>query len=305
MSINFFTQSGNPFAHLQAVTTAVPASAFVGRWSTLELQPDLFVPQCFSVGTVVQAEKQRLHYHLLSDFKKFECIYGGQQPKKLIAEMLSHAEEVLREAVQQRIALEDVDFGSPNLHLSKPVHTSGESADTIIDRLYRDVIVLEPHTQQRIQRFETLDTPAVRLLVNQVLKSIARDDFERIVLDSKEGVIIHDGDRSHYLDVNLRTTKACGSVVSAVYKTVQSIEMNLLRANLDLATFAKLKNIDDRGVFFMLPERHNLDRGEWDRIENVVGEQKWKLERDGFRVVGLDSVEGLAQEIYDWAKPTL
>lgn len=47
--------------------------------------------------------------------------------------------------------------------------------------------------------------------------------------------------------------------------------MNLLRANLDLTTFAKLKQIDDKGVFLMLPERSQLERSEWDRIENVVG----------------------------------
>jgi hypothetical protein len=55
----------------------------------------------------------------------------------------------------------------------------------------------------------------------------------------------------------------------------------------------------------MLPERSQLEQSEWDRIENVVGEHSWKLEQDGFRVVSYDSPDGLAKEIYDWAKPTL
>ncbi|MGH8807756.1 MAG: hypothetical protein ACREX0_07755, partial [Noviherbaspirillum sp.] len=130
-------------------------------------------------------------------------------------------------------------------------------------------------------------------------------DYEKIVLDTKGGIIVKDANRSHYLDINLRTTRACGSVVSAVYKSVQSIEMNLLRANLDLSTFGKIHKIDDRGVFLMLPDRASLDASEWNRIENVVGEQSWKLERDGFRVVSLDMPEMIASEIYDWAKPTL
>jgi hypothetical protein len=305
MNINFFSKSGKPFSHLDAVTSDVPASSFVGNWSTLELQPDLFVPQHFSVGVIVQEAEQRLHYNLLSEFKKFECIYSGQLAKKVVAEMLSHAEEVLRQAAQERVALKDVDFGSPNLYLSVPVHTSGESADSIIERLYRDVVVLEPGLSARVRQFESLDTPSVRQLVNQALKSIAGSDFERIVLDAKGGVLVRDDDRTHYLDVNLKTAEACGSVISAVYKTVHIVEMNLLRANLDLTTFAKLKHIEDKGVFLLLPERSQLERGEWERIENVVGEHSWKLERDGFRVVGMDSAGGLAQEIYDWAKPTL
>jgi hypothetical protein len=219
--------------------------------------------------------------------------------------MLSHAEEILRQAAQARIAIEDVDFGSPNLHLSEPAHTSGEDPESIIDRIYRDVIVLEPGLPTRVRQFDSLDTPSVRDLVNQALKSIAGSDFERIVLDAKQGVLIPDGKRTHYLDVNLKTAKACGSVISAVYKTTSIVEMNLLRANLDLTTFSKLQRIDDKGVFLMLPHRTDLAPAEWERIENVVGEQSWKLEKDGFRVVSLDSADGLAKEIYDWARPTL
>lgn len=305
MNINFFTRTGNPFAHLEKETTHVPASPFEGKWATLELQPDVFVPQQFSVGVVVQANNERLHYHLLSEFKKFECVYSDQFPKRLISDMLAHAEEILRQAAQQKIPLDAVDFESANLHLSTSRYTAGESFEAVIDRLYKDVIVLEPHKQKKVRQFETLDTPAVRQLVNQALKKIALSDYEKIVLDTQDGVLIKDGNQTHYLDVNLRTKSACGSVVSAVYKTVQSIEMNLLRANLDLATFAKLQGIYDRGVFLMLPSRASLDNAEWDRVENVVGEQSWKLERDGFRVVSLDNPEGLASEIYDWAKPTI
>lgn len=254
----------------------------------------------------MQANQQRLHYHLLSEFKKFECIYSGQLPKTVVEEMLGHAEEVLRQAAQQRVALEDVDFGSPNLRLSAPMYTSGESADAVIGRLYRDVVVLEPGLPTGMRRqFESLDTPSVRHLVNEALKSIAGNDFERIVLDTKGGVLVSDGDRTHHLDVNLMTNKACGSVISAVFKTVQIVEMNLLRADLDLTTFAKLKHIDDKGVFLMLPERSQLELNEWERIENVVGEHSWKLARDGFRVVSLDSADDLAKEIYGWAMPTL
>ncbi len=305
MSINFFTRSDNPFVHLDGATAKIAPPSFVGRWSTVELQPDVFVPQHFSVGVVVQSANDRLHFHLLGEFKKFECIYGDRLSSKLISEMLEHAEAVLREAVQSKISLETVDFGSANLYLSEPCRTGGETAEEIIDRLYKDVIVLEPQAQKKIQQFETLDTATVRQLVNQALKKIALNDFERIVLDTKGGVIIPDGNRNHYLDVNLRTKNACGSVVSAVYKTVQNIEMNLLRANLDLVTFAKLQKIEEKGVFLMLPERHSLDKAEWERVENVVGEHSWKLERDGFRVVGLDTATELAQEIYEWAKPTL
>jgi hypothetical protein len=305
MNINFFSDGASPFAHIERSTTKVSMPEFEGRWSTLELQPDLFVPQHFTVGVVVQASNDRLHYHLLSDFKKFECIYANRFPKKTIREMFSHAEEVLRAAVRDNKSLENVEFNTSNLFLSKSSYTSGASFDVVVDRLYNGLVVLEPHITSKVRQFESLDNPAVRDLVNCELKKIAAMDYEKIVLDSKSGFSVEDGDRTHYFDINLRTTRACGSVVSAIYKTAQSIEMNLLRANIDLSTFSKIKNIKEKGVFLMLPDRSDLDGNEWNKIGNLVDEQSWKLEKDGFRVVSLDSAHEIAKEIYDWAKPTI
>lgn len=303
--ISFMTSGGNPFSHLHQHFTQVLSAPVEGFWSTLELQPDLFASQSFSVGVVVQTDNDRIHYHLLSDFRKFDCIYGHNFPKSTVIEMLSQAEEILREAAQKRFNLNEVDFWTDNLRLSKPMFTSGKDIETIIDRLYRDVVVLEPHDTKKIQLFETLDTPTVRKLVNDRLKEIAALDFERIVLDSDTGVLVRDGEKSHHLDFNLKTSSACGSVVSAVYKTVQSIEMNLLRANLDLTAYCRFNNFSARGVFLMLPDQSKLEPKEWRKVEDVVGEQSWKLERDGFRVAAFDSPELLAKEVYDWALPTL
>lgn len=305
MNINFFSDGVLPFAHIERSAVNLSKPEFEGCWATLELQPDLFVPQHFTVGVVIQAPNDRLHYHLLSDFKKFECIYGSRFPKKIIREMFSHVEEVLRAAVRDSQSLDQIKFHTSNLFLSKSSHTSGASFEVVVERLYGDMVVLEPHNNPKIRQFESLDNPAVRDLVNIELKKIAAMDFEKIVLDSKSGFSVVDGDRKHFFDINLRTTRACGSVVSAVYKTAQSIEMNLLRANIDLSTFSKIKNIQDKGVFLMLPERGDLENNEWTKIENVVGEQSWKLEKDGFRVVSLDSAQEIAREIYDWAKPTI
>lgn len=304
-TISFMTSGGNPFSHLHQHLTQVSSAPIEGFWSTLELQPDLFAPQSFSVGVVVQTENDRIHYHLLSDFKKFDCIYGHNFPKSVVSDMLSQAEEILRQAAQNRFNLNEVNFGTDNLRLSKPLFTSGKAIDTIIDRLYRDVVVLEPHDAKKIQLFETLDTPTVRKLVNDKLKEIAALNYERIVLDSDTGVLVRDGEKSHHLDFNLKTSSACGSVVSAVYKTVQSIEMNLLRANLDLTAYCRFNNFSARGVFLMLPDQSKLEPKEWRKVEDVVGEQSWKLERDGFRVAAFDSPELLAKEVYDWAFPTI
>lgn len=306
-AISFLASGGNPFLHLHERSERAIEQPIQGSWATVEFQPDLFAPQSFTVGVVVKPNGGRVHYHLLSDLKKFDCIYGANFPKNSVTEFLSDAEECLRLACKSVASIDQIEFCTPNLRLSKPVFTSGQSAEEILTRLYSDVVILEPNALKVAKSsFETLDNLAVRKLVNEKLKEIAALDYNRIVIDAGDGFLAREGDRTHHLDFNLKTSTACGSVVSAVYKSPQHIEMNLLRANLDLNTYALIaKNITSRGVFLMLPEKGQLDPKEVAKMEDIIGEQSWKLEKDGFRVSAFSSPDMLASDIYEWAKPNL
>ena len=129
-------------------------------------------------------------------------------------------------------------------------------------------------------------------------------DFEKIVTAESQGILLDYEGQKHFLDLNLLTPKGCGSVTSAVYKTAQSVEMNLLK-RVEISRPILEFEIWIRSVFLLTPEEGALEPKEFKKIEAVIHEHEWKLERDGFRVVSLDSPSGLAQEIYDWAKPAL
>ena len=132
------------FAHLQQYFTQVSPEPVEGFWFTLELQPDLFAPQSFSVGVVVQTKGKGVYYRILKDLTKFKHLYGQDFPESMVGEMLSQAEEIFRQADQNQFDLNEAEFGTDNLKLSSPVFTSGKTIDDIINRLYEDVVVLEP-----------------------------------------------------------------------------------------------------------------------------------------------------------------
>ncbi|MFL9908280.1 hypothetical protein PQR75_01865 [Paraburkholderia fungorum] len=304
--ISIFGDSENS-QHLLRLAQEIPSPGFSGFWSTLELQPDVFVPQSFSVGIVVQPEGDRLHFKLLDDFKKFECIYGDRFPQRSIREVMTYAEEALRLAAQSRKSVSAISLDTDVLRLSEPKYTSGEDCEATIERLFDEVIVMAPHAKRKGREFLSIDTPRARALVNQELKRIAQMDFEKIVVPgaSTTGMLVDDGGARHHLDFNLRTAHACGSVVSAVYKSHISVELNLLKSSRDLTTYARIKSLRDTGLFLLLPDEQLLGPKEYKHIVDTIDEQAWKLERDGFRVVSLSSEAQLAQEIYDWALPTI
>lgn len=307
MSINAIFGNNGGFDHLLKQATKVPVPGFRGVWSVVELQPDVFVPQWFSVGVVVQSHEDRLHFKLLNEFKKFDCVYGDRFPQRMIREFMTYAEEALRVAVQGKTAISEVVFETSALRLSHPMYTSGEDREVTVERLFAELIVMAPHSKRKGRDFISMDNSHARALVNEQLKLIAQTDYEKIVIegDSNEGMLFDDDGVKHYLDFNLRTAGACGSVVSAVYKSPISVELNLLKSSRDLTTYARLRNLGDIGLFMLLPHEQSLDAKEYKHISELITEHEWKLERDGFRVVSFSSEKTLAEEIYEWAKPTM
>lgn len=300
------TFAGNDdFKHLAKLALKVPQPSFSGAWSTIELQPDVFTPQRFTIGIAVQSPNDRLYFKLLDEFKKFECVYGDRFPQKFLREIIAHAEETLRQAVQKQQAIPEIIFETSCLSISAPSYTSGEDRESTVERLFSELVVMAPHAKKAGDGFESMDTPHVRALVNEELKRIAQMDFEKIVVESNQGILIEEDGVKHFLDLNLRTARACGSVVSAVYKTPTSVELNLLKSSRDLTTYSRVRNLSDIGLFLLLPHEESLPPKDYKRIEDMISEQEWKLERDGFRVVSLPSEQRLAEEIYTWAQPSI
>lgn len=308
------SQSANPLLaafgsagtdHLTRLAVATPKPAFSGAWTTVELQPDVFVPQRFTVGVVVQTPGDRLHFKLLDDFKKFECLYHDQFPQKSARELLAYAEAALRQVVKSKTTIPEIAFDTHCLTLASPSFTSGDDLETTVERLFSEVVVMAPTAKRKSTEFESIDTPHARALVNAELKKIAGMSFEKIVTPDNQGILLDYEGVKHFLDLNLLTAKACGSVTSAVYKTAQSVEINLLKSSRDLTTYSRVRKMDSIGLFLLMPDSTSMEPKEFKRIEEVIDEHEWKLERDGFRVTSMASASELAREIFEWVTPSM
>lgn len=298
---NFFLSSGSdPFAHLKEHLAPVPDAPFHGAWATVEIQPDLFARQRYTVGVVVGLQEGEFRFLLLDDLSKFECIYG-KSDVALLRALLHSAEEALHEARRSGANLGSIQFETDMVSLGELWPTSGASIEAVLSRLYSDVVPFIPKDERRLREFETMDNEAVRELVNRELKRIAGTAFERIVTEPVRDVEEPGSGERHRLEFNLHPVGKVGSVVSAVYKTHDRVELNLLRASEDVSTFARLREIEDRALFVMAPRPDSMPKPDLERLENVLGERLWRLEKRGFRVATHDVAQPLAQEIADWA----
>lgn len=66
-----------------------------------------------------------------------------------------------------------------------------------------------------------------------------------------------------------------------------------------LATYAGIKSLRDKqlGLFFLTPADGTMTAAEMDRMENIVGEQSWSLDKQGFVVSTHDSPSPLAKDV--------
>lgn len=300
--INFLVpNSKDPYSHLREKIKAVKPKKFDGYWSTIELKPNIFVPQSFTIGVLVEDEAGKFSFRLLTDIAKFECIYGKAQ-STFFSEHLKLAEGALLRAAKDNASPKELKFESPSIAISAQHFTSGDSMSVTLDRLFSEMVVLEPSDEvQRTKNFLTLDTNQVRQFVNDELKKIAGTKFEKIVVDDEHLIPSEDGKSSHLLSFNLRPADKVGSVLSAVYKSASTVELNMLRAGRDLATYANLKKIDDIALFIMTAKESQYEQGEFRRMSELVDEQSWRLESQGFRVVSFEDPAPIAKSIYEWS----
>lgn len=305
MNSAFLSAGPDPFAHLAAHAVAIPKAAFEGLWATIELQPDPFSRQRFTVGVAVGALDGTFSFRLLDDLVKFECLYGRDDVTD-IRDLVEAAEHGLLRAQKSKLALKDVPFDTSAVLLGDLWTTSGASLDAVLNRLYFDVVPFIPREERKTRDFVSLDNAAVRRLVNEELKRIAGLDFERIAVEPARAVRDLISGETHWLEFNLEPEGTAGNVISAVYKTPTTVELNFLRASRDLSTYAKLKKLRDRqlGLFIMMPTKDSMPPAEFDRIENILGEQSWSLEQQGFRVASHDAAAPLAKDVWEWASAT-
>lgn len=271
---------------------------FAGSWSALLWQPDLTGLQRFVVGVVVRGQGQQV-VRLMDDPARLDCFF---RPRSITTDfnwLMSMARSHLHQTPP------DAELALPvlNLTATAPRPIQGESAQALADELFAQLVTAARADPKARPKRDYLDTPSLRVQVHCALKCIAGLDYERIVREESE--VIHDrGD--HAFDVDIVTDKGVGSVISADYTSLVSIERNLLRAAHDVQAYSGSRHKAARGIFIYDPaERPGLTAKEQRDITTFLDEERWKLDCAGFDVATNIRPDLLATDVKDWATPLL
>lgn len=143
----FLSYGSDPYAHLRAHTANIPCPRFEGVWATVEIQPDAFARQRYTVGVAVARADGDFRFRLLDDFVLLTPILGRESVQTAQA-LLAHADQVLQRAQRAARGFDAVCFDAPGVTLSEPWYTSGESLGTTVARLYAEAVPFDPKTKR-------------------------------------------------------------------------------------------------------------------------------------------------------------
>jgi len=282
---------------LRSIAFNPPRPRTEGRWFNIRLCPDLAHGELFNLGVgYVDGGTGQVHARLIDQFERYHALFGETASDELRS-LLSLVDATLREGVFEPPA--------PQIRFSEQKFVAGDGPEEILERLF-DRTVPVPDSLEKPEahsRDAQASNDAVRKSVFSELRRIAGIAADRIIAPEPT-YVIREGARRVVLDVPLRAPSRLGTVVSARYRKVQSVETNLLRASVDLETAAKVFGNDRLGLFVARPAS---DSGSYPierlpQLDNVIDTLMWKLHKLGVYVGVEDTSERLASEIAGWAE---
>lgn len=268
--------SAAPSSPYQLIRVQRDAPQFEGQWRALYFCPDPASPQEFVVGVACLQGDTLVAWRLLEEFDKFECMYGKRLPVSALKPYFARVTDVLKER-EKKGELPAIGKLSEQLRWGEPLHAAGDTADAAADDLYQTVVALLPEVEVRGRPvFKARSTLDVRRRVNERLKVLWGLRYESLV-NERGYEEVKDSSGVHRLEINLRSGKKVGTVVSAWYGTLQSVSAQVLQAEADLTAAQKLYGASRAGLFVVRPfEPRGVPSAEMEAIDTFLEKSKWR-----------------------------
>lgn len=286
-------------AKILTATPHDPSPRIRGQWAPLLLSPDIAAGEHLNAGVVFFGEDGHIVARTTDRLDRLRCLFDDRLNLEAVAALLDYAT-----AIVLRGGSAALHGFSQQVSLGPLRPAQGESAEAIVDNLFTQIVTLaKPHPgpAEEAARFTSLSSPVVSATVINWLRRSNPLLAQRIVADSPFWVANERNERQS-LNIPLRRPgRGAGVIVSAWTRSQQTLELNLLRAGIDLATLHRHVREEQRALFVLRPERSDgLSEQDEHTIDRVLDTNLWQLRDDGVVIELENSVERLGQRIVGW-----
>lgn len=261
-------------AELRSLVPVIPVPAVQGKWMNIRVRPDFASGELINVG-VAFLHEEAIHFQLIEDFAKAQRIYGETAEDEL---------RFLLSVLRTSLSSGELSPPSPNVQLSDAKYAAGTSVDEVLTRLFSSSVSLvmppAPRRDQSVGKQSPRNNSWVRSLVLSDVKERLGINAAQ-VLPQEPAWLVKDSGHQYVLDMPIRTDTRVASLISTAFFQKETIELNFLRACLDLITARTLPRVEKADLFIY----HPSEDGFWPSLEkkrqseNVIDFYEWKLRR--------------------------
>lgn len=281
---------------LRSRISELPRQALVnGSWRTVSMCLDQDSGEFLNVGVAFQYDG-KVEVRMIDSFQRLTCLYDARFDQNDLAHYLQDIEATLIHAGSNL-----PDFLGSNIRLGEPLFASGQSAESVVDEFFADVVTLaRPKAGARRDHFRYHSTPKLKEGVLRIMQEKMRLDASRIIQESRFRLKMKDSSNCIDVDVPLLSQAAAGTIVSAWYKSPLVVENSILQAAADI--FLITSNSDRKGAISVLmpSEECGMSGVEYRKVYDTAFRQMDRASKAGIEVIEGLSTDVLANLTIDW-----
>ncbi|MCU4576102.1 hypothetical protein KTJ34_01580 [Acinetobacter courvalinii] len=282
------------------ITNPVIQEQIQANWTQVRFTPDLVTNEQLSIGVLINHEGI-VHTKFIEDFSRVECAYGSE-----IVTYLKSCIELFEDFLHSNF---ETSFSS-QLILDKRGFVQGETIDGLLDELLVRVVPLSlPHHSKSFykKQFHTVKTVKFHSEVKSYIKNKMGEIYKEI-FPRNETLLVGDssiGFRSLPVAINIEKNNKIGDLVSTVYATPDTVEINCLKALENLRAVKKYAKKDSDCKLFMLsPDNQNMEllsNADKKKRKEIIENFKWSLRSEGISFVEEHSVNEASEKLIEWS----
>jgi hypothetical protein len=281
-------------------TNSTAIELIQASWSQVRFTPDLVTNEQLAVGVLINHD-DIIHTKFIEDFSRIECAYGTDVVG-YIKSCIGLFEDFLHCNYENSF--------SSQLILEKRGFVQGESIDELLDELLVRAVPLSlPHHNKNSFRkqFHTVKTVKFHSDVKSYIKNKMGEIYKDI-FTGNETVLVGDpliGYRRLPVAINIEQDNKIGDLLSTVYATPDTIEINCLKTLENLRAVKKYTRKDSEFKLFMLsPDELNMDllsRADKNKRKEIIGNFKWSLRSEGIGLIEEHTVDKASEQLIEWS----
>ena len=269
-------------------------------WSHVRFIPDSVTNEQLAIGVLVNHDGI-IHTKFIEDFGRLECAYGP--------EIVGYTKACI-ELFEDFLHYNYQESFSSQLILDKRGFVQGESIDGLLDDLLERAVPLSlPHNKSKYKKqFQTVKTVKFHSEVKSYIKNKLGEIYKEIFSDN-ESFLVGDsviGYRRLPVAINIEKNNKIGDLISTVYATPDTVEINCLKTLANLQTVKKYtKSRNDFRLFMLAPDECNLDlmsKSDKKRRSEIISDFQWSLRSEGIDLIIDSSINSISDKLIDWSE---